>query len=76
MKKVNIAILLATLFLAVFQSARFIALPEELTIAMFLMSPFLLVLLVLIILKYGEPSIFTFNERFYDDHKYRRNGSE
>jgi len=76
MKKVYIAITVATLFLAVFQAARFITMPSELTVAMFLMSPFVMVLLVLVVLKYGEPSHFTFNERFYDDHNYKRNGSE
>lgn len=76
MKKVTMAIALATLFLAVFQSARFIDLPPELTIAMFLMSPFVMLLLVLIVLKYGTPSVFTFNERFYDDNDYKRNGNE
>jgi RsiW-degrading membrane proteinase PrsW (M82 family) len=76
MKKVHIAITVVTLFLAVFQSARFITMPQELIIAMFLMSPFVMLLLVLIVLKYGEPSKYTFDDRFYDDHDYKRNGTE
>jgi hypothetical protein len=27
-----------------------------------------------VILKYGKPSKYTFEERFYEDHDYERNG--
>lgn len=76
MKKVYIAVTVATLFAAVFHLSRFVAIPAELTIAMFIMSPFVMVLLVLVVLKYGVPSTLTFKERFYDDHVYKRSGTE
>jgi hypothetical protein len=31
---------------------------------------------VYVILKYGKPSEHTFEERFYDDWDYKRNGRE
>jgi len=43
---------------------------------MFFLSPFLVLYMGYVILKYGKPSGSTFDERFYDDWDYRRNGKE
>ena len=43
---------------------------------MFLLSPFVVIYMAYTILKYGKPSKFTFDEKFYDDHEYMRNGIE
>ena len=73
MKKVFVAIVVSTLYLIVFHFAPYIGIPLWMIIAMFLLAPLVVVSLVLIILKYGEPSKYTFEERFYDDWDYKRN---
>jgi len=40
---------------------------------MFILAPFIVIYLVFVVLKYGRPSKFTLEERFYEDHDYRRN---
>lgn len=76
MKKVYSAIAASTLFLLVFQMTRFIEMPADIIYAMFLLSPFVMIGLIWVVLHNGEPSVFTFDERFYDDYDYRRNGVE
>jgi len=43
---------------------------------MFLLSPLVVTYMAYVILKYGKPSEYTFEERFYDDYDYIRNGRE
>ena len=76
MKTVQLTITLVTLSLLVFQSAPFIGISSEVISYMFMMSPVLVISMVYIVLKYGEPSKYTFDERFYDDLDYERNGKE
>jgi hypothetical protein len=40
---------------------------------MFILSPFVVIYMAYVILKYGKPSKHTFEERFYEDHDYERN---
>lgn len=47
--------------------------PDEAIIAMFILAPFIVIYMVFVVLKYGKPSKFTFEERFYEDHDYKRN---
>jgi len=49
---------------------------DNIIIGMFLLSPFMVISMVYVILKFGEPSKHTFDERFYDDWDYTRNGKE
>jgi hypothetical protein len=72
MKKTTAVIAFATLYLVVFQLAPFIRLSDEIIIAMFILSPFVVIYMVYIVLKYGKPSQHTFDEKFYEDHNYRR----
>jgi hypothetical protein len=72
MKKTTGVIAFATLYLIVFQLAPFIRLADEIIIAMFILSPFVLVYMVYVVLKYGKPSPHTFDEKFYEDHDYKR----
>ena len=76
MKKAQIAIALVSLYLITFQAAPFIGIPERIIYSMFFLSPFLVIGMVYVVLKYGEPSKYTFDERFYDDLDYERNGKE
>ena len=72
MKKPAIVITLATLYLIIFQLAPYIGASDEAIIAMFILSPFIVIYMAYVILKYGKPSGNTFEERFYDDFDYKR----
>jgi hypothetical protein len=73
MKKPAIIITIATLYLFFFHLSPYISVPEEFIIAMFVIAPFLLIYMVYVVLKYGKPSNYTFDERFYEDVDYSRN---
>ncbi|GAO44171.1 hypothetical protein [Flavihumibacter petaseus] len=76
MKKVAITTTLVTLYLVFFQLTPFIGFSPAAISWMFIASPFLIIGMVYVILKYGKPSRYTFDERFYDDLDYERNGKE
>ena len=76
MKKVPVAIFIATLYALLFQATPYIGIPDDVIFGMFLLSPFIVLYMVYVILKYGKPSSYTFEERFYDDYDYVRNGKE
>lgn len=46
--------------------------PDEFIIAMFILSPIVVIYMAYVILKYGKPSDHTFEERFYDDYDHRK----
>lgn len=73
MKKPAIIITITTLYLFFFQLSPYFRVPDEVIIAMFIFAPFLLIYMVYVVLKFGKPSKFTFEERFYDDLDYTRN---
>ena len=72
MKKPAIVIILATLYLLIFQLSPYIGASDEAIIAMFILSPFIVIYMAYVILKYGKSSGHTFEERFYDDFDYKR----
>lgn len=72
MKKPAIVIILATLYLLIFQLSPYIGASDEAIIAMFILSPFIVICVAYVILKYGKSSGHTFEERFYDDFDYKR----
>jgi hypothetical protein len=72
MKKPAIVIALATLFMAFYNLSPYIGIPDEFIIAMFILSPIILIYMVYVILRFGKPSKYTFEERFYDDLDYDR----
>ena len=76
MKKPAIIIALSTLYLILFQASPYIGLPDEAIIAMFILSPFIIIYMAYVILKYGVAPKDTFDEKFYCDWDYRRNGRE
>ena len=76
MKIVPFVITLVTAYLFFFQLCPFIGINDDIIISMFILSPFMVITMVYVILKYGKPSTYTFDERFYDDLDYKRNGTE
>ena len=72
MKKPAIVIAFATLFVIFYNASPYINIPDEVIIAMFILSPVIMIYMVYVILKYGKPSKHTFEERFYDDYDYKR----
>ena len=75
MKKVWLVIAFATLYLFFYQLTPYIGVPEEIIIALYILSPFVIIYMVYVVLKEGTPSKYTFDERFYDDFDYRRSNS-
>ena len=73
MKKTVIVIILATLYVLLFHSSPLIGIPDEFIIAMFILSPIVVIYMAYVILKYGKPSGHTFEERFYEDYDHRKN---
>jgi uncharacterized membrane protein len=76
MKKVTLVVTIVTLFAVFYQAAPFIGVADEFIFAMFFISPFLVLYMAYVIMKFGKPSGHTFDEKFYDDVDYRRNGKE
>ena len=73
MKKTVIVITLATLYVLLFHSSPLMGIPDEFIIAMFILSPIVVIYMAYVILKYGKPSGHTFEERFYEDYDHRKN---
>ncbi len=76
MKKAQIAISIVTLYLLIYTSAPQMGIAPGIIFTMFFLSPFLVIGMVYIVLKNGEPSKYSFDQRFYDDLDYERNGKE
>ncbi len=76
MKKAALVTAAVTLYAVFFQIALVMKMDEKIIFTLFFFSPFLVIYLAYTILKNGKPSAHTFNEKFYDDHNYRRNGNE
>lgn len=72
MKKPAVVITLATLYVLLFHSSPLMGIPDEFIIAMFILSPIVVIYMAYVILKYGKASGHTFEERFYDDFDYKR----
>lgn len=68
MKKVNIVVILVTLFAVFYNISPYIGIPGRAILFMFCIAPFLVVYMAYVILKHGTPSGNTFNERFYEDY--------
>ncbi|MEO8862475.1 MAG: hypothetical protein ABI358_13695 [Ginsengibacter sp.] len=73
MKKLIIAIAIATIYLIIFQWLIQLNSDIAITLSMFLFAPAVIIYMVYAVLKYGKPSKYTFDERFYDDWDYTRN---
>ena len=78
MKKVSLVVVFVTIYAIIFQVSFFTGVSDAVIFisALFLFSPFLVLYMVYVILKYGKPSGNSFDEKFYDDYDCRRNGKE
>ena len=72
MKRPAVIIFLATLYLLFFHASPHLDVPNWVIIALFILSPIVVIYMVYVVLKYGKPSKYTFEERFYEDHDYKR----
>ena len=70
MKRPAVIIFLATLYLLFFNASPHLDVPNWVIITLFILSP---IVVIYVVLKYGKPSKYTFEERFYEDHNYERN---
>lgn len=66
-RKVPVVITLVPLFAVLYHMSPFIGVPDMAIIIMFILSPFLVLFMAYVILKYGKPSKYAFDERFYED---------
>lgn len=71
MKNVKIVVAVATLYLIIFNILLYAGVAKELVFLMLTFSPFVIIYMVYVILKYGKASGYTFKERFYDDWDQR-----
>lgn len=76
MGKISIPIIVVTLFMLLYNVLPIYGAEEHIIIPLFILSPVAVLWMVYRILKYGTPSDKTWDEHFYEDHPYRRNGKE
>lgn len=75
-KPIKIVVVLVSLFAILYQAAILSSMNEQLLLALYMISPFLVLYMVYVVIKKGKPSPHDFDERFYDDWDYQRNGQE
>jgi hypothetical protein len=76
MKKLPLVINLVTLYLIIYQVMWVTEMNTQIVSVLFLLSPLPVLYMVYVILVHGKPSGETFDDKFYDDWDYRRNGKE
>jgi len=76
MKKVPLVVVFVSIYAIIFQASFFTGVSDVVIFALFSFSPFLALYMAYVILKYGKPSGYSFDEKFYDDYDYWRNGKE
>jgi len=67
MRKLPVVIGAATACAALYQVAPFAGVPDRIVIVLYLLSPLVVSSMAYVILKYGTPSPWTFEEKFYAD---------
>ncbi len=76
MKNVTGIVGSVTMFALLFQLSPMMGLSDGLIFLLYFLSPFPVIYMVYVVLKYGKPPRETFDEKFYCDWDYRRNGNE
>jgi hypothetical protein len=61
------AVLSGTLYLGIYLFLLSVPVMQRYAVLLFSLSPFMLIAMVLIVLKYGKPSHKTFDSHFYED---------
>ena len=67
MKKPGIVILAVTLFAIIYNASAYLNVTESIILLMFSISPFMVIYMAYVVLRYGKPSGNSFEEKFYDD---------
>lgn len=76
MKNVTAVVSFVTLYALFYQSAILMGLADGVILSLFALTPFLVIYMVYVVLKYGNPPSDTFEDQFYCDSDYKRNGPE
>jgi hypothetical protein len=76
MKRLQWIVAITTLFAIVYQFTPVIDISGRTTLLMFTIAPLLVIWMGYNILKHGKSSKLTFDEQFYEDWDYKRNGKE
>lgn len=76
MQKIRNTILGVTLFMVCYQFLPFAGVSDRLILGLFLISPFIMIWMVYKVLKQGKATDKTWEDYFYEDFDYRRNGKE
>lgn len=76
MKRVTLITTIVTLYAVFYQLTPVLGFSEKVIYSMFMISPFLVGWMAYNIIRYGKPSERSFNDYFYDDWDYKRNGKE
>jgi hypothetical protein len=76
MKSVPLTVGLVTFYAILFQVAIYTSFPDNIIFGMFFLAPFLVLYMAYVMLKYGKPSAYNFEEKFYDDVNIVRHGRE
>ncbi len=76
MNRSQVVVIAVTLYAIVFQASPWLGFSEGIIFTMFFLAPFVMIYMVYMVLRFGEPSEHTFEERFYDDWDYKSNAKE
>jgi len=76
MKRVPIIVTIVTLYAIVYQFTPLLDISGDTTIIMFVLAPIPVLWMAYNIFKYSKPSQLTFDDQFYEDWDYKRNGKE
>lgn len=76
MEKIRTPLLVATFYLLVYTLSAALPIHLAIPLALFSLSPVVVIWMVYRVLKDGEASELTFEEAFYEDHAYRRVGKK
>lgn len=72
MKRIIAPIFIATLYLVLYVIIAELDATTRITLMLFSLSPIPVLWMVYKVLRDGEPSTYTFTERFYEDYAYAR----
>ncbi len=76
MEKLQVPITTVTLFVIFYNALPWLGASDTLILVLFALSPFPVIWMAIRILKDGKPTDKNWDEHFYEDHPYRRNGKE
>lgn len=76
MSRIKFPIISVTLFMVIYNLLPFFNVSSNVIVALFIVSPFAVIWMVYCILKNGKPSEKNWDDYFYEDYNYRRNGKE